>query len=156
MSKTADLEWLGLLVTVAICSILLFGFFRVMIMAQQTTFGSSGQIRAGAGLGIFDAGAGLSAGELKSIDWGLIEPAENKSHDIIVQNKGARTMTFSLATGNFLPVIAQSFISLDWNYTGTKVNTQNTIPIRLTIRVSPSIENVTDFSFDIIISSDAS
>ena len=120
---------------------------------------SGGKINAGEGLKIYDPEGGgfLSDGlpELTYVDWGILEPAQNATRDMIVENKNLRAITLRMTTSSWVPSLAMSYITLEWNYTGTKVNPSNTIPIMLILRVSPLIENITDFSFDITVFGDS-
>jgi hypothetical protein len=130
---------------------------KVMFVTQQTGLASSmnsgGQLVAGEGLKIYDPlVVGLAPPELTYVDWGVLEPAQNATRDILVENLSAKAAILSMATSKWVPTLAMSYITLEWNYTGTKVSSKTSVPLMLTLRVSPLVENITDFSFDITIS----
>jgi len=56
-----------------------------------------------------------------------------------------------MATSNWSPSNASSFMALSWDYGGQTLNVDEVIQVKLTLSVSASIEGITDFSFDIVI-----
>lgn len=89
---------------------------------------------------------------LTLVDWGLIEPNQTKTLTCWVRNEGNSPLTLSLWTENWQPTNATNYISLSWNLEGEVVEVGEALEANLTLTVSPSIENITSFSFDIVIS----
>lgn len=52
---------------------------------------------------------------------------------------------------NWNPTNASSYMSLSWNYDGKMLSPMETVEVTLTLSVSPNVENIVDFSFDVII-----
>jgi len=90
--------------------------------------------------------------EVSSIDWGAVEAGLFKNATVYVKNMGDVAITLSLSTANWNPSSASSYITLGWDYDGQPVKRAKVIPIKLTLSIpSQSIMEITDFSFDIII-----
>jgi hypothetical protein len=88
---------------------------------------------------------------LSSIDWGLLEPGESKNLTYYVRNEGNSAVTISLLTENWNPLNASRYIDLNWNYEGQSIVPDGVVEVTFTLVVSPSVEGITDFTFDIVI-----
>ena len=86
-----------------------------------------------------------------SLDWGTLEPSENKTEVVTLQNIGNVPLTLYISTANWSSMEAQNALNLTWNYSGAAVKPQETLPIALTLIVSENPVDVVDFSFDIVI-----
>jgi len=86
-----------------------------------------------------------------SIDWGVIEPGEDKSVVVFIQNQANVPTKFGLSTANWTPPEASNYISLTWNYTYDDVWVDAVVPVEMTLHVADSITGIENFSFDIII-----
>lgn len=85
------------------------------------------------------------------IDWGLIEPSSTTAKLINIMPNGTIPITLTVNTTNWNPSIASDYMTLSWNYTGVALQPDIWCPIELYLTVSPNIESVKNFSFDIII-----
>jgi hypothetical protein len=139
-----DLEWIGLLISVIVGSILIFAFMRVMIYSYNSsrTMGSRGQILTGDYISV----------DKSSIDWGILSPADNKTEDILITNNAPVAQKLSVTTAAWVPANASDYISLTWNYSGFPVAAKGSIPVALVIHVDPLIFGISNFTFNIIIS----
>ncbi len=86
-----------------------------------------------------------------SFDWGSIEPGSNKTFAVYIGNEGDSSACLSMATSNWAPSAALSYMTLNWNYSGQILSVGQVIPLELILAVSPSITGITHFSFDITI-----
>ncbi|MHA1711240.1 MAG: hypothetical protein ACTSUS_04140 [Candidatus Freyarchaeota archaeon] len=86
-----------------------------------------------------------------SIDWGVIEPGATTNVTLYIRNEGNAAVTLSLTTENWNPSEASNFMTLEWDYDRRTLNPNEVIQVTLTLSVSSSIEGITSFSFDIII-----
>jgi len=86
-----------------------------------------------------------------SIDWGMLEPGDTSNTTIYVKNLGETSVFLYLNTQNWDPSEASQHISLDWNYTDTMLEPNESIPVELTLVVSPEATGLTDFSFEIVV-----
>lgn len=89
--------------------------------------------------------------DTESIDWGPIEPGKNATKDIQVKSNGTIPVYLSKNTTNFVPLEAALYLTLSWNYTTGSLINSAWVPIKLTLSVALAVENVTSFSFDIIL-----
>jgi hypothetical protein len=86
-----------------------------------------------------------------SLDWGLIEPGSNNTLTIYVKNEGYSAVSLWLKTSNWTPSTSLSYMSLNWNYSGQALGVDQAVPLELTLSVSPTTSDITDFSFTTII-----
>lgn len=86
-----------------------------------------------------------------SLDWGNLFPGSIQKFDVYVRNECNESMILDLLTENWLPLIAAQDISLSWDYQGYPICENQVIVTELALSVSPEIEGVTNFSFDIVI-----
>lgn len=89
--------------------------------------------------------------EVDSIDWGGLEPGDSKVVTVYVKNTGNVPLTLDLSTDNWSPLAAKAYISLQWDFSGGQIQPDAVVSIRLTLTVSPIIDRVTSFSFDILL-----
>jgi len=94
---------------------------------------------------------------LSEINWtmvepgGLLEPGESRHQIMYIKNTGNTPINLTLEVVDWQPEIASEYISIGWNYTGEKINPLAILPVDVTLTVSPSVQNVTDFAFVIVI-----
>jgi len=86
-----------------------------------------------------------------SFDWGPIEPGSNKTFTVYIRNEGDSAACLSMATSNWAPSAALSYMTLNWNYSGQILSVGQVIPLELILAVSPSVTGIAHFSFDITI-----
>jgi len=85
------------------------------------------------------------------IDWGLLTPGEVKHHTIHVTVTGDVNATLKLETTDWQPPETQQYLFLSWNYGGQVLEPGTTVIVDLALFVSQSVQNITDFSFTIVI-----
>ncbi|MCD6528841.1 hypothetical protein J7L06_00915 [Candidatus Bathyarchaeota archaeon] len=90
---------------------------------------------------------------VSSIDWGIVEAGGSTNTTVYVKNVGNTPVTLSLSTQNWNPPKAVQYISVDWDYDGRVLAPGEVIPVTLTLTVSPDATDITDFSFEIVITS---
>jgi hypothetical protein len=85
------------------------------------------------------------------IDWGLLAPGEVKHHTIRVTLTGDVNATLKLETTDWQPPEAQQYLFLSWNYAGQVLEPETTVIVDFALSVSQSVQNITNFSFTIVI-----
>jgi hypothetical protein len=85
------------------------------------------------------------------IDWGTIEPGSIKNVSVFIRNEGTHAASLFLSTDNWNPSNASWFITLGWDYDGQTFEPFEILLVTLILQVSPDIEGIKSFSFDIII-----
>jgi hypothetical protein len=88
---------------------------------------------------------------VNGIDWGALEPGDQKSFSIYFRNKGNSAVTLSESTSNWGPSAAATYLTLSWDYSGQTIEADKNLQVTLTLSVSASITGITNFSFDIIV-----
>jgi len=130
---------------------LLSGFMFVEVMsAVQTslTIANSGTIST-VGVGVYFNSA--CTDRTSSIDWGILAPGGQKSVSVYICNEGSTAVTLAQSTSNWNPSTASSYLSLSWSYNGQTINPGGSLQVTLTLNVSPSVNGVAGYSFDIVI-----
>jgi hypothetical protein len=86
-----------------------------------------------------------------SINWGMLSPGSSKNVTVYVKNEGNVALRLSLATQNWNPINASTYIGLSWNREAQTVSPGSVLAATLDLSVSSSIMGITNFSLDIII-----
>lgn len=88
---------------------------------------------------------------LLSIDWGMVGPGQNVTVPIYVQSTSTMPVSLSLSEENWVPLNATIWIGLSWDYNGSLLQPNDSVPLVLTLTVSENVTSITSFSFDIVI-----
>jgi len=86
---------------------------------------------------------------LDAIDWGLISPRANKTFPAWVKNTGNDAQKLVMWTESWNPMNTSDWISLSWNYDGSWIPVNGSVPVVFTLSVNPHITGIANFSFDI-------
>ncbi len=90
--------------------------------------------------------------EITEIKWGNLTPSSTTNINIYIRNEETLSPCFLfLMTKSWTPVHASNYITLSWNYKNKPLNPNEAIPIILTLRVSPHITGIDNFTFTITI-----
>jgi hypothetical protein len=73
-----------------------------------------------------------------------------KKASIYIGNEGNTSMTLSMSTFNWNSSTASNYLTLTWN-NGQTISAGTSVPVTLTLTVSPIITGVDRFNFNIII-----
>ncbi len=82
------------------------------VLSVQGKIGSSGRIIV---IGVKVTAVGSNQ-DLTSIDWGDLTAGATATRQICVINNGTVPTTLSMSTGDWIPLIAQQFLAITWNY----------------------------------------
>lgn len=89
--------------------------------------------------------------KVTNINWGSRRPRTVKKRTIYIRNEGVTDCTLALKTKNWAPRSASQHIFLDWNAEGKRLSPSEVVEATLTLNVSPRIREITNFSFNIVI-----
>jgi len=142
---------LGVLLALALGALLVGVLETTWSLVQTSTTVSSVGTVKGIGVGIY--GEYACTNRVTSINWGVLEPGSNKTFTIYVRNEGNAAATLSETTQNWTPTAASSYLTLRWNYAGQTLNVNQVLQVRLTLTLSSTVSGITNFSFDIVITS---
>ncbi len=118
------------------------------LLQSSRTIPTHGTIR-GVNVGIFQDSNCTQ--QLVSIDWGTLDNGTSAVHTVYVKNDGTSNMTLSLSNSTWVPSDAPDYLTLTWNRETYVLERGTSVDANLTLSVSPSFTNGTDFSVDIII-----
>lgn len=118
------------------------------LLQTSRTINSNGSVK-GIGVGIYWDSA--CTNKVSSINWGVIDPGSNITVTVYVRNEGNAVVTLSKAAQNWNPATSASYMTLNWNYAGQVLSVNQVLQVRLLLVVSPTISGITNFTFDIII-----
>jgi hypothetical protein len=85
------------------------------------------------------------------LDWGLVEPGSVENVTVFIRNEGNAVVSLSLNATNWNPSNASDFIKLGWDYGGQMIHPNEVVQVALILSVSPIIEGISTFTFDIVI-----
>ena len=138
----------ALALVVYISSLCLIGQV-ISALQSNETISNVGAVKA-IGVGVYlDQGC---TNTVTSINWGTIEPGSTVNKTCYIRNEGNSASTLELQTSNWNPSEAGNYIDLSWDYGGQSLNLDEVVQVTFTLSVSSSIQNITNFSFDITIS----
>lgn len=147
--KATDLPaYLGATISLVVVGFVILQFATVIQMSSDILH-SHGSIVAPAELGIYEDENYTK--EITEVYWGTLYPGSTANETIYLQNEGYSPLTLSISTANYQPPMAATYMSLTWDYEGSLLQSGGKRPVTLTLSVSVDVENITNFSFDIII-----
>lgn len=114
----------------------------------RVTLPNTGTVKA-IGVGVYWDGSCNNL--VSSIDWGTVNPGSTKEVTVYVKNEGNAPETLSLEAENWNPSTASSYLSVTWDYGGQVIDVGGVVQVTLSLSVSDTIEGITSFSFDIVI-----
>ena len=88
---------------------------------------------------------------VSEIDWGIIEPGEQKNFSAYIKNESNVPITLTMHTEDWSPLNASSFISFSWDYNGTEIPVDGYIPVTFILNVDTATASIDSFSFTIVI-----
>jgi len=122
---------------------------QVMSSLQANSrISNSGSLKA-VGVGVYWDSA--LTNRVSSINWGLIEPGSGVNKTVYIRNEGNTPSTISMSTSNWSPSNASSYMTLSWDYGGQTLKVNEAIQVKFTLSVLSSISGISNFSFDITI-----
>lgn len=85
-----------------------------------------------------------------SINWGVLSPGENKSITLYVRNENNINITLMIDAINWKPEEAREFLTLSYAQNNITIEPQKPIKVILILQIKQDIENIKEFSFDIL------
>jgi hypothetical protein len=134
--------------TLFICVFSTLIYTSVSMYLFSATINSKGVVKT-LGVGVY--WDDVCSKPVSYIDWGIVDPALQKNVTVYVRNEGSISAFISLDTTNWDPVNASSYMTLGWDYSGQLLKPDESVAVMLTLSISPTIQNITIFTFDIMI-----
>ncbi len=120
------------------------------VLTVNQNIGSSGTVTTSPNISVYSNSACTT--NMTTISWGSITAGGSTTQTIYVKNTGTGTLTLGLSTTSWTPAQASSYITVSWDKQGTQLSAGQSTQATVTITVSPSITNITNFSNTISIS----
>lgn len=90
--------------------------------------------------------------EVTNVNWGLLAPGESKDMTLYIKDTGNTPITLNIWTQNWLPLNAQTSLTFTTDYpTGTVINPNALLAVKMTLKADPLISGITDFSYTVVI-----
>jgi hypothetical protein len=137
------------IIALVVCSITLAATTLAIITVNQN-IASSGIVTTTPNIGVYSDIACTQ--NITTINWGTIAAGSSVSQTIYVKNTGTGTMTLSMATSNWTPAGASTYITITFDKQGTQIASGQSTTATLTLTVSSNISGITNFSNSITIS----
>ena len=118
------------------------------LLTTSRTIGSSGTVKAINVEVYWDIGC---TDVVDQIGWGTFEPGDSPSKTIYIKNAGNAALTLNMTYSGWNPTDAGDHIALSWDVEGATIDQDGVVAAVLTLSVSDSISDITDFSFNIVI-----
>ena len=135
-------------VTIAIAVSFAAGLFVGAIIESSRRISNQAAIKA-VGVGVYKDPS-LTV-PLTEINWGILEPGEEKNHTAYIRNESNVPVTLFLTAENWSPLNASSFVALTWDYDGQLLEVDGFVEVTFALAVGPAISGIDAFSFDIVI-----
>ena len=136
-------------ICIAIAASFAAGFFVNGIITERSRRISNQAAIKAVGVGVYQDPS-LKV-PLTEINWGVLEPGEEKNHTAHIKNESNVPITLVLTTENWSPLNASSFVALIWDYDGQLLEVDSFVEVVFTLAVDPAISGIDAFSFDIVI-----
>ena len=118
------------------------------LLSANKTISSTGAVTA-INVGVYSDSD--CTNELTSLDWETISPGDSENKTIYLKNTGNAQITLTMTTTNWTPTGAEGAITIVWDKENSKLTPNQVTPAIITLNISESIEEITNFSFDIVI-----
>ncbi|MCW4048052.1 MAG: hypothetical protein NWE99_10930 [Candidatus Bathyarchaeota archaeon] len=136
-----------LLLTVVL-AVILTGVLVGAVLVSQVHIPAVGNVKT---VGIEAFSDANYAVPLTQINWGALSPGETKNFTCYVKSTSNVNASLTVATNNWSPSQAATYITLNWNREGTIIKPGEVLTAIFTIQVSQAVQNVSSFNFDIVI-----
>lgn len=137
---------LGTVLVIAVMGMVVSG---LGVLVATRIISNTGNVKA-VGVGVYWDSSCTNV--VSSINWGDLQPGEATEVTIYIKNEGSIAMVLSMTIDNWNPASASSYMTLSWNRENYVLNAGSVVSAILTLSVSSSVSEITNFSFDIIIS----
>lgn len=148
MAVLKDKRILGIALLAAAMGLLVGSLATYGVMQWRATIRSTAQLKL-LGVGVYkDVNFSVP---ITDIDFGILEPGQNKSISAYIKNESNVPITLTMFTQDWTPANASSFISLSWNCEGSHLDVDNSLLATFVLSLSPATTGFRSFSFTIVI-----
>jgi len=116
-------------------------------ISTSQNLSTNGTVLTSANLSLYSNSACTTS--MNSINWGTLTAGGNITHIIYIKNTGnGLSLTLNMTTSNWSQG-ANGPITLTWNQEGTRLQPGQSVAAVLTLAVSPTISDITNFNVQI-------
>jgi hypothetical protein len=120
------------------------------VLSSSQNLSSSGSVITSANVSVYSDSACQT--NLTTINWGNLSAGANVQRTIYVKNTGTGcSLSLSMTNSNWIPSTASGNMTLTWNQEGKRLNPDQSVAALITLAVSPTIVDITNFSVQISI-----
>ena len=138
---------MGAMIAIAVTGLFLTMVTAGVLVSSQTV--TSGGTVTAIGVGVYTDSA--CTVNCTSIDWGTLAPSNSTTRTVYIKNTGTGSVTLSMATANWVPSNANTYLTLTWNRANYVLTAGSSVQATLTLTASASAGAITTFSFNIVI-----
>jgi len=120
----------------------------IVIYSMSVVIHTTGEIKA-IGVAVYHDPNGSSP--CTSIDWGILGAGDLAGVTVYIKNVKNTPANLTFAMNNTQPPKFAPYSTLSWNYSGQILQPAQQICVQISLLIDPNIQNVTAFSFDIVI-----
>ena len=138
------------IVIILVVTSLALTFTTYAALSTTQNVNSTGTITVSANLGVYSDNNCQNT--ISTIDWGNITPGANITRTVYIKNTGTGvSLALSMGTSGWNPTTANGPIAISWNRDATRLIPGQSVAANLTLSVSPSIVDITNFSVQVTI-----
>jgi hypothetical protein len=118
------------------------------VLSDSQIVASSGTV-SGVNVGVYsDPACTINC---TNINWGNVAPGATVTKTVYIKNSGSIALTLSMATSNWSPANANSYLTPTWDRAGYYLSPGASISAVLTLKASAGASALATFSFNIVI-----
>ena len=84
-----------------------------------------------------------------TLDFGTLNPGDSFMRTVYVKNTGTVQETLSMTADNWVPINADSIVSLSWNRQNFVLSPEQVVQAMLTLTIASDTDNLTSFGCDV-------
>ena len=86
-----------------------------------------------------------------AINWGSLAAGEQTTFAVFLRNIGNMSCVLQLDVMNWNPAYLSDHVLVSWDYAEQVLAVDDVLPVTFTLVVSPDLENIGAFSYDLVI-----
>jgi len=84
---------------------------------------------------------------LEYINWGELYPGDLAGVTVYGKNTGNLDINMTFVASDWIPLEAEQYLTVDWNYTNATIAPDGVLPVQFTLSVDPNVQGITNFEF---------
>jgi hypothetical protein len=148
--KIPSSKWTSILLVITIAVFLVSSASYTMGLLSSTNSANTGTLVTPSDqLGVYADSSCTQ--RLTAIDWGDLAAGEQKTSVVFLRNLGNVSFVLQLNVMNWTPTYLSDHVMVSWDYQEQVLAADDILRVVFTIVVSPDLENVGSFSYDLVL-----